>query len=219
MLVSWCHLVVLFVAGAQTAQVPPLTTDFAVSRAARVEALRAKAKEQIEQERATYSARELEDIEARYRAAHREDVPMFLRRDAAPILLQLIADYPKSHRSGCAVLHLARLASGEERERYLKQAIGNHGDAWCESGVQVGALARARLAVQYAALEMFDEAERLAEELVTLFPGAIDESGASLDDVLKAVRLLRHPGGRFEEVFRPAAAHDGRPESTQCGRG
>jgi hypothetical protein len=209
MFVAWCHLLALCVAGAQTAQVLPLTTELAVSRAVRVEALRAKAKKQIEQERAIYSARELEDIEARYRAAHREDFPMFLRRDAAPILLQLIADYPKSNRSGCAVLHLARLASGEDLERYLKHAIGNHGDAWCESGVQVGALARARMAVHYAALEKFDEAERLAEELATLFPGAIDESGASLDDVLEAVRLLRHPGGRFEGAVQPAAAPDG----------
>lgn len=189
MLITWCQLLALFLASPQAAQ----TTDVTVSHTARVEALRAKAKEEIEQERALYSVSELTDIEARYRAAHRDDFPMFLRRDAAPILLELIARYPKSNRSGCAVLDLARLVAGERREHYLRQAIRNHGGAWCASGVQVGALARARLAVYYAGVGRFDEAERLAEELVTFFPGAIDESGASLDDVLNAVRLLRQP--------------------------
>jgi hypothetical protein len=198
MSLTWCQLVAVILAGPQAAQI----ADIAVPRTAQVEALRAKAKEQIEQERTLYSESELQDIEARYRAAHRDDFPMFmfLRREAAPILLQLIADYPKSNRSGCAVLDLARLASGEEREHYLRQAIRNHSDAWCESGVQVGALARARLAVYYAGHGKIDEAEHLAEELVTAFPGAIDESGASLANVLKGIRLLRHPGESSESV-------------------
>lgn len=85
----------------------------------------------------------------------------------------------------------ARLVSGKERERYLKQAIANHSGAWCESGVQVGALVRALLAVQYAGSGKFDEAERYGKELLTLFPGAIDDSGAPLDDVLEGIRLLR----------------------------
>jgi hypothetical protein len=197
MFLTWCQLVAVFLAGPQAAQI----ADSGVFRTPQIEALRAKAKEQIELERALYSESELQDIEARYRAAHRDDFPMFLRREAAPILLQLIADYPKSNRSGCAVLDLARLASGDEREHYLRQAIRNHGNAWCESGVQVGALARARLAVHYAGLGKIDEAEHLAEQLVTGFPGAIDESGASLDNVLKGVRLLRHPGESSESVF------------------
>ena len=194
-----CQLVALVMAASPIAQVPRIAADPPVSRTSRVEALRAKARERLEQDRTIYSEREVEDIEARYRAAHRDDFPLLLRSDAAPILQQLIADYPTSQRAGCAVLHLARLTTGEDRERYLKQAIRNHGDAWCESGVQVGALARALLAVQYAGLEKFDEAERLGEELVTQFPGAIDESGAPLDDVLTGIRLLKHPGGLSDD--------------------
>lgn len=138
-----------------------------------------------------YSEDQLRDIEARYRSSHQRDYPMFLRPDAAPTLRELVAAYPKSNRSGCAVLDLAHLASGKTRVHYLREAIANHSEAWCESGVQVGALARARLAIHYAGLEQFEEAERLAKELVTLFPGAIDESGAPLDDVLRGVQLLK----------------------------
>ena len=48
------------------------------------------------------------------------------------------------------------------------------------------------LAVQLAGLGDFDEAERLATEVVTMFPGSIDDSGAPLDDVLEGIRLLRN---------------------------
>jgi hypothetical protein len=191
MLASSWQLVAAFLMSAPlVAQPPPVTAD-SVTHAARVEALRAKAKEQIQQDRLLYSESQIQDLEARYQSAHQDAFPMFLRRDAAPILIELIATYPKSNRSGCAALQLARLAPGKERERFLKEAIANHGGAWCESGVQVGALARALLAVQYAGSGKFDDAERLAKELLTLFPGAIDESGAPLDDVLEGIRLLR----------------------------
>jgi hypothetical protein len=197
MFVAWCQAFFLFLTVPQTAPVPPATADVTVSQTARIAALRAKAREQMARERALYSESELQDIEARYRAAHRDDFPM-LRDDGAGILLQLIADYPKSNRAGCAVLHLARLAASQDRERYLKSAIGDHGDAWCESGVQVGALARARLAVYYAGQEKWDDAERLAEEIVRLFPGAIDESGSPLEHVLEGIRLLKHLGDAFD---------------------
>lgn len=187
----WHLLAALWISAALVVQLPP-TPDSSPTHAARVDALRTKAKEQIQKDATLYSDSQVRDIEARYRSAHRDEFPMFVRADAAPILLDLIAAYPKSNRSGCAVLKLARLASGqEERERYLNQAIASHGGAWCESGVQVGALARALLAVQYAGAGKFDDAERLARELQTMFPGAIDDSGAPLDGVLEGIQLLR----------------------------
>ena len=192
MLVSCRHLVAAFLMSAPLgAQLPPPKADDAVAHEARVEALRAKAKEQILQDRLLYSESQIHDLEARYQSAHQDGFPMFLRRDSAPILIELIAAHPKSIRSGCAVLKLAELVPGQERERYLKQAIANHSGAWCETGVQVGALSRALLAVQYAGFGKFEEAERYAKELATLFPGAIDESGAPLDDVLEGIRLLK----------------------------
>jgi hypothetical protein len=158
-------------------------------------ALRLKAHAHIESERTRFSEFELTDIEARYRSAHVEQLRFVRRPEGVAILRELIERYPGSNRAGCAVLDLARLSSGATRERYLRKAIANHSDAWFETGVQVGALARAMLAVHLAGLERFDEAERVAAELVTMFPGAIDDSGASLDDVLESIRLLRTPKG------------------------
>lgn len=76
----------------------------------------------------------------------------------------------------------------------MKSVIADHQDAWCEDGVQVGALARAKLAVYYAGEGRLNEAERLAEEVRTLFPEAIDESGAPLGQaLLQGLVLMRPP--------------------------
>jgi hypothetical protein len=161
----------------------------------RLGALRLKAQMHIAAEGALFSALELSDIEARYRSAHL-DHPAFVRRpEGLKILLDLIEKYPRSNRAGCAVLELARLSSGPTREQYLRDAVATHSDAWFETGVQVGALARAMLAVHLVGLDRLDEAEQIAEELATMFPGAIDDSGATLDDVLKSIRVLRRDEG------------------------
>jgi hypothetical protein len=93
----------------------------------------------------------------------------------------LVRRYPRSNRAGCALLELAQLATGVGREEYLRRAIRFGGDARFENGVQVAALARAMSAVHLAGLERFNEAEQVATELVTRFPGAIDQTGATLD--------------------------------------
>jgi hypothetical protein len=37
----------------------------------------------------------------------------------------------------------------------------------------------------------FEEAERLASEIATMFPGAIDDSGAPLESLMEGIRLLK----------------------------
>jgi hypothetical protein len=157
----------------------------------RVEALRLKAKAHIAAERALFSAPELADIEERYRSAHVQQLPLVRRPEGPGILEQLVETYPRSNRAGCAVLELAALSSGSTREGFLRIAIDRYSGAWFESGVQVGALARAMLAVHLAGLGRFDEAERVATELASSFPGSIDHSGALLDDLPQTIRLLR----------------------------
>lgn len=66
------------------------------------------------------------------------------------------------------------LHRGQLGERYPKDAIATYGDAWFETGVQVGALARGMLAVHLLGLDRSGEVEQIAEELVTMFAGAID---------------------------------------------
>lgn len=75
----------------------------------------------------------------------------------------------------------------------MKSAIANHGEAWYGDGAQVGALARAQLAAYYANAGRLDEAQKLAEEVSTRFPGAVDHAGSRLTDVLRKMKLLRGP--------------------------
>jgi hypothetical protein len=179
--------------------VVPQVPDVSHPQDERRAALRLKAQAHLETERSRFSELELSDIETRYRSAHGDHVRFVRLPEGVTILQDLIERYPGSNRAGCAVLELARLSSGVARERYLRKAIINHSDAWFETGVQVGALARAMLAVHLAGLERFDEAERVAMELVTMFPGSIDDSGAPLDDVLASIKLLRTPNAGERE--------------------
>jgi hypothetical protein len=161
------------------------------AREAKLALLRSKAYQRASDDSRVYSNQELRDIEMQYQATRLAG--LLTARDAGPRLQELVEKYPRSNRAGCAVLELARLASGNERERYLKLAIADHDDAWFEDGAQVGPLARALLAMYYAELDRFDDAERLATEIVTHYPGSIDSGGGSLDDVLPALKLLRPP--------------------------
>ena len=190
-----CCAVILVLSAAiqQTPATPDRNAAADRTRDARLTQVRERAKARLELERSRFSPAELEDIEARYRSAHELTVGevMFLRPVGAEILTDLIRTYPTSNRAGCATLELARHAKSPERERYLRQAITRYSDAWFETGVQVGALARGLLAMHYAGLGRFDEAERLAAELVRDYPGSIDDAGAPLDELPDGLRLLR----------------------------
>ena len=151
-----------------------------------VEALRARAQERMRQDAAVYSAADLEALEDLYQSANKD-----LRAPAAKdALQQVIKKYPKSNRAGSAVLYLAQMATGDEREAYLKTAITTYGDTWYGDGVQVGAFGRAQLAVYYATHERLAEGKALAREVVDRFPGAVDHRGKPLVDTLRALKLL-----------------------------
>jgi hypothetical protein len=57
-------------------------------------------------------------------------------------------------------------------------------------GVQVGAFARAQLAVFYSVQGRTVEAQALAKEVVERFPGAVDHSGRPLVETLRKLKLL-----------------------------
>ena len=179
---------------AQTVPIPQEhRTAIAAQQRAREEklaALREKARQRLADDTRWYGPEELRDIEDRYRAAH-QPFTAFLLPGSRPQLVELAEKYPRSTRSGCAALQLARSSAAEDRERSLETVIQLHSDAWCEDGVQVGLLARALLAMHFVGLERYDEAERLASEVAVRFPGSVDTAGAPLDDLLPALKLLR----------------------------
>ena len=167
-------LIALSIAAAQAAPVPT------------IEALRARAQERMRQDATVYSAADLQALEDLYQSANKD-----LRAPTAKeALQQVITKYPKSNRAGSAVLYLAQMATGDERERLLKTAVSTYGDTWYGDGVQVGAFARAQLAVYYATHERLPEGKALAKEVVDKFPGAVDHRGKPLLDTLRALKLI-----------------------------
>jgi hypothetical protein len=163
-----------------------LTGVAATSDDTKLEALRARAQARFLRDREVFTVQEFRDLETLYQAANR-DIRAPGGRD---LLLQVVAKYPRSNRAGCAVLYLAQISSGSERESFLKRAIAEHGDDWYGDGVQVGALARAYLAGHYADTNRRDEAVALAEEVRKSFPEAVDHTGGSLIEMLQRMKLL-----------------------------
>jgi Tetratricopeptide repeat len=150
-----------------------------------LEVLRAKAQERMSQDRAIYSVQDLRALEELYQSANRN----LSGPNAKEILQRVVKEYPKSNRAGSALLYLAQLSSGAERESYLKSAIDAHSDAWYGDGVQVGAFARVQLARFYAAEGKMPEARALAAEVVERFPGAVDHTGRRLVELLRSLKL------------------------------
>jgi hypothetical protein len=163
-------------------QAPPQSTPASPPT---LEMLRARAQERMRQDLTTYSRDDLRALEELYQTANRD-----LRAPhAKDTLLRVVKEYPKSNRAGSAVLYLAQLSSGAEREAYLKTAIETHGDTWYGDGVQVGAFARAQLAAFHAAAGKMTEAKALADEIAERFPGAVDHRGQLLLDLLRNLKL------------------------------
>jgi hypothetical protein len=152
-----------------------------------LEALRSAAQARMQQDRQSFGPAQVKEIEDLYQTANKD----LKAPGAKDTLLQLVQKYPKSNRAGCAVLYLAQMSTGAERERFLTQAIADHADARYGDGTQVGAFGRALLATYYAAAGRAEEARRVADEVIRLFPGAVDHSGARLADTLKKMNLVR----------------------------
>jgi hypothetical protein len=154
--------------------------------------LRLKAQNRVAQDLLWYSATELLDIEAQYRSTRLAQTSL-PDRNRRQILEALATKYPRSNRAGCAVVELAKMSAGDVKEQYLKKAIDEDADAWFENGSQVGPLEMALLAMDYAGFDHLPEAERLAAELSARYPGSVDSTGASLDEVLPGLKSLRPP--------------------------
>jgi hypothetical protein len=179
-------LIQLFVLGLASISAPSLAAPQSTPPSPpTLEMLRARAQERMRQDLTIYSREDLRALEELYQTANRD-----LRGPQAKDILQrVVKDYPKSNRAGSAILYLAQMSSGAEREAYLKTAIEAHGDAWYGDGVQVGAFARAQLANVYVAAGKLTEAKALADEIVERFPGAVDHRGQPLLDMLRALKL------------------------------
>lgn len=134
----------------------------------------------VKQDLKVYSVPQIREIERLYQVANAKwETP-----EAKASLNELITKYPKANRTGCAVLYLGQMASGAEKETYLKQAIKDFGDCFYRDGVQVGPYARFVLAEYYMKVGKTAEAKALVGEIAKNYPGAVGHKGELLRSVM-----------------------------------
>lgn len=141
---------------------------------------RARVQQRFERDRTLYTPEQLQDVEQLYQVANRQ----WNSPESQASLKQLIEKYPQANRTGCALLYLGQMASGAEKEAYLKQAIADFGDCFYGNGVQVGAYARFHLAHHYRQAGKAAEAAALFAEIRTGYPDAINHKGRPLEDLM-----------------------------------
>ncbi|MDD5679508.1 MAG: hypothetical protein PHW60_16180 [Kiritimatiellae bacterium] len=142
--------------------------------------LRKRFEARVEQDRTTYTPEERREIEILYQIANKQ----WNSAEAKESLKKLIDKYAKANRTGCALLYLGQMATGEEKEQYLKRAIADFSDCWYGDGVQVGAYARFYLATFYQESGKKVETAALFDEIRKEYPDAINHKGNLLADMI-----------------------------------
>lgn len=141
---------------------------------------RSEARIRMRKDSEVYSQDELREIESLYQVANKQ----WKSQEGKDSLRELIKKYDQANRTGCALLYLGQMSKGEEREKYLKQAIADFSDCFYGDGVQVGAYARYYLAYHYKESGDEKKATELFEEISTLYPNAINHKGTLLSDLI-----------------------------------
>jgi len=142
---------------------------------------RQKAKARIAKDLSVYSPVELREIESLYQVANQE-----WKTQRGKDSLKLLAEkFDRANRTGCALLYLAQMSKGDEREEYLEEAMEDFSDCYYENGVQVGAYARFLLAYHYKETGEEDDAEDLLEEIKKHYPDAVSHNGELLVDLIE----------------------------------
>ena len=93
---------------------------------------------------------------------------------------KLVDKYDKANRTGCAILYLGQMTSGEEKAEHLKTAIEQFSDCFYGNGVQVGAYARFLLGHLYLDTDKPEQAKELFDQIKKDYPAAIDHRGNPL---------------------------------------
>ncbi len=143
---------------------------------------RAKAQERMWKDREIYSQDERVEIESLYQVANKK----WRSEEGKDSLKELISKYSSANRTGCALLYLGQMSTGDEQIEYLRRAINNFSDCFYGDGVQVGAYARFVLFHRYKKDGENEKAAKLAEEIKTLYPESISHRKQSLVFLLEA---------------------------------
>ncbi|WP_372797718.1 hypothetical protein [Pontiella sp.] len=128
-----------------------------------------------------YSRDELKEIESLYQVANKQ----WKSAEGKESLKKLISKYDRANRTGCALLYLGQMSRGEERERYLQQAIRDFSDCYYGDGVQVGAYARYCLAYHFKESGEPEKAAALFNAIGEHYPDAINHQGKPLSTLIE----------------------------------
>ena len=141
----------------------------------------AKARARMRQDGRKYSAEQLKDAEALYQVANKS----WRSPEAEASLEQMVKKYPKFNRTGCGLLYLGQYTRGEEREKYLKQAVEDYSDCFYGNGVQVGAFARYLLGHHYRDNGDVEKGNALLKEVIEKYPTSVTHKGDQLAKIAK----------------------------------
>ena len=145
---------------------------------AEITALRAKVAARAKADVDEYGRDGVRAIEMAYRAYSRsKDVDN-------EHLRTLIEKYPKANRTGCAVMYAGQRAQGSDDGKWFRLAMEKYADCMYGDGVQVGAYARLYLAGYLESKGKKDEAKKLRDEILKLYPDARTHRGRRMSEFL-----------------------------------
>ena len=146
-----------------------------------IDAEKAKARARMRQDGRKYSAAELQEAEGLYQVANKS----WRSPEAKDSLEKMVKKFPKFNRTGCAILYLGQYSTGEDREKYLKQAVDDFSDCFYGNGVQVGAFARYLLGHYYRENGQVEKGNALLKEVVQKYPTSVTHKGDQLAKIAK----------------------------------
>lgn len=140
-----------------------------------------KARQRMAKDREAHSGEELRKIERLYQTANRN----WRSPEAREAMKQLVENYKDVNRTGCAMLYLARMSTGDERGELLTKAMEEYADCFYGDGTQVGPYAMFLLGVHLRESGDDDTAQALFDTLRAEAPDAIKHGGQRLVDLLE----------------------------------
>ncbi len=162
-----------------------------------IERQRLKAQERMQKDLDHFSKDQLKEIERLYRKATN---PATAPDKGKALLKQIVEQFPKSNRAGCALQYLGQRATGQEQVTYFEQAIQNHSDCYYGDGVQVGPYARYYLATALLQANQPEKAKELLEAILAQYPEAVTHRGQLL------APLAQNRLDRIKQAASPAAS-------------
>ncbi len=151
--------------------------------ARRVEKNRQAARVRAADDRQTYQAAELAEIESLYQVANKN----WRTEEARASLKKLLEKFDRANRTGCATLYMGQMSEGQERLDYLTRAVEKFSDCYYFNGCQVGGYGRYVLALTLWEKGEKDKARALLAELKTTYKDATDHRGRPMGETTEAV--------------------------------